>query len=186
MTPVHTVVLVEGESDRVAVETLATRLGRDLAGEGTDVRSLGGATNAPRAITEITANHPELRLAGLYDAAEEHAFRRGLRRAGIGDTLPRDEMARLGFFVCEDDLEDEMIRALGTDTVVGVIDAAGETRSWATMRQQPAQAGRPIHDQLRRFMGTRGGRKIRYGKLLADALDLDRIPPPLSRLLSYV
>ncbi len=100
--------------------------------------------------------------------------------------LPRDEIAGLGFFVCVEDLEGEMIRALGTDRVVEVIGAAGETRPWETMRQQPAQEGRPIDAQLRRFMGTRGGRKIRYGTLLADALDLGRIPTPLAALLDHV
>ena len=35
-------------------------------------------------------------------------------------------------------------------------------------------------------MGTRSGRKIRYGHLLAAALDLTRIPAPLAGLLSAV
>jgi hypothetical protein len=33
-------------------------------------------------------------------------------------------------------------------------------------------------------MGTRSLRKIRYGSLLVDALDLDRAPPPLTRLIA--
>ena len=33
-------------------------------------------------------------------------------------------------------------------------------------------------------MGTRSGRKIRYGHLLAAALDLPRSPAPLAGLLS--
>ncbi len=181
----RTVVLVEGESDRMAVMTLAARLGRDLPADGVEVRPLGGITNAPREIVALTAT-PSVRLAGLYDAAEEYVVRRGLRRAGLGSALPRDEIAGLGFFVCVEDLEGEMIRALGTDRVVEVIGAAGETRPWETMRHQPAQEGRPIDAQLRRFMGTRGGRKIRYGTLLADALDLGRIPTPLAALLDHV
>jgi hypothetical protein len=35
-------------------------------------------------------------------------------------------------------------------------------------------------------MGTRGGRKIRYGKVLVEALDLDRIPRPLTSVLDAV
>jgi hypothetical protein len=40
--------------------------------------------------------------------------------------------------------------------------------------------------QLRRFMGTRGGRKIHYARLLVDALDLTRMPRPLDRVLAHV
>jgi hypothetical protein len=36
-----------------------------------------------------------------------------------------------------------------------------------------------VQAQLRRFMGTRSGRKIRYGSLLVDAIDLDRVPQGL-------
>jgi len=39
---------------------------------------------------------------------------------------------------------------------------------------------------LHRFIGTRSGRKIRYGHLLAQAVDLDRIPAPLDRLFGHL
>jgi hypothetical protein len=35
-------------------------------------------------------------------------------------------------------------------------------------------------------MGTRGGRKVRYARLLVDALDLTRVPRPLDLLLARV
>jgi hypothetical protein len=35
-------------------------------------------------------------------------------------------------------------------------------------------------------MGTRGGRKIRYARLLVDTLELTRVPRPLDRLLAHV
>ena len=35
-------------------------------------------------------------------------------------------------------------------------------------------------------MGTHGGRKEQYGRALADALDLDRVPKPLDDLLAEV
>ena len=41
----RTVLLVEGVSDRVAVETLAARRGRDLGAEGVSVVPIGGAKN---------------------------------------------------------------------------------------------------------------------------------------------
>ena len=40
--------------------------------------------------------------------------------------------------------------------------------------------------RLRRFMGTRSGRKLRYGGLLVEALQLDHVPRPLDRLLAHV
>ena len=43
--PETRLVLVEGESDRIAITCLAERLGRDLAAEGVEVVALGGATN---------------------------------------------------------------------------------------------------------------------------------------------
>ena len=41
----RSVVLVEGASDRVALHTLAGRLGRDLEVEGVRVVAMGGITN---------------------------------------------------------------------------------------------------------------------------------------------
>ena len=125
-------------------------------------------------------------LAGLYDAAEENDFRRGLERAGLGSGLSRAGMERLGFYVCVEDLEDELIRALGTGRVEDLIEAEGESGPFLTFTRQPAHRDTARDQQLRRFMGTRSGRKIRYGHLLAAALDLTLIPAPLAGLLSAV
>jgi hypothetical protein len=35
-------------------------------------------------------------------------------------------------------------------------------------------------------MGSRGGRKIRYARLLVDALDLTHVPRPLDRLVTHI
>ena len=79
-----------------------------------------------------------------------------------------------------------MIRALGTAVVEQIIDAQGETRAFRTFQRQPAQRPRPPEAQLRRFMGTRSGRKIQYAGALVAALDLGRVPRPLDAVLSYV
>jgi hypothetical protein len=94
-------------------------------------------------------------------------------------------MEALGFFVCIADLEDELIRALGTDAVERVIEAQGEIRSFRVFQRQPAQQGRSRQRQLRRFMGTRSGRKSLYARLLVDALDLGRVPRPLDQVLTH-
>jgi hypothetical protein len=179
-------VLVEGASDRVAVETLAERRGRDLGAEGISVVPIGGAQAIGRFLREFGPEGRDVRLAGLCDEAEEREFRRGLEAAGLGPDLSRAGMERLGFFVCVIDLEDELIRALGTDAVQEVVDAHGDLGAFRTLQKQPAWRGRPVADQLRRFMGSGGRRKIRYARLLVDALDLTHVPRPLDLVLASV
>ena len=182
----RTVVLVEGVSDQAALETLAARRGRDLAAESASIVPMGGATSIGRFLDRFGPHGFNVRLAGLCDAAEEAAFRRGLARAGIGSSLARADMEARGFYVCVADLEEELIRALGVASVERVIDEQGELGSFRTLQQQPAQRGRSIEQHLHRFMGTRGGRKMQYARLLVEALDLDRVPRPLDGVLTYV
>ena len=180
------VVLVEGISDGRALEALAARRGRRLDAEGVSVVPIGGAQAISTFLDRFGPQGLGLELAGLCDAGEERDFRRGLERAGLGESLTRGAMERLGFYVCEADLEDELIRALGVAAVEAVVDAQGELGSFRTLQKQPAWHGRPDEEQLRRFMGSGGSRKIRYASLLVDALDLDRVPRPLERVLAHV
>jgi hypothetical protein len=183
---VRTVVLVEGVSDQLAVEALAERRGRDLRTEAIAVVPMQGAQNIGSFLARYGPRGMDLRLAGLCDVAQEGYFRRALERAGVGSGLARDAMESLGFYVCVEDLEDELIRALGAASVVEVVDSQGELGAFRTLQRQPAQQGRTTEEQLRRFMGTRGGRKIQYARLLVDALDLTRVPRPLARVLDHV
>jgi len=179
------VVLVEGLSDRYAVETLARRRGRDLDAEGVRVLAMKGATNIGHFLDRYGPRGLDVRLAGLYDAAEEGCFRRGLERAGLGPGDSRAGMERLGFFRCSADLEDELIHALGTAEVERIIEEEGELRSFRILQRQPAQRHRSTHDQLHRFLGSGSGRKHRYGRLLASAVDLAHVPRPLDRVLAH-
>jgi hypothetical protein len=180
------VVLVEGVSDQRALEALAGRRGRSLDAEGVSIVPIGGATNIGGFLRLYGPQGLDVRLAGLCDAGEEGDFRRGLERAGLGSNLARADMEALGFYVCVADLEDELIRALGVAAVEQVIDAQGELGSFRTFQKQPAQQARTNVQQLRRFMGTRGGRKIQYAALLVDALDLAQVPRPLDLVLAHV
>jgi hypothetical protein len=179
----QTVVLVEGSSDQVALETLADRRGRDLAAAGIAVVPMGGARNIRRFLEQFGPRGLNLGLAGLCDAGEEGDFRRGLEWAGLGSDLGRAEMEALGFYVCVADLEDELIRCLGTAAVEQVVEAQGELGSFRTFQRQPAWRARPSQEQLRRFIGTHSGRKIRYARLLVDALELTSVPRPLDRVV---
>lgn len=183
---VEAVVLVEGTSDQVALTALAERRGRNFDAEGVSIVSIGGAQAIGRFLDLFGPQGLDLRLAGLCDSAEEDDFRRCLERAGLGHHRTRADLERLGFYVCVEDLEDELIRALGADAVEQVVDAQGELGAFRTLQKQPVWRGRPTEEQLRRFLGSSGGRKIRYARLLVEALELDNMPRPLDLLLAHV
>jgi len=180
----NTVVLVEGWSDQAAVETLARRVGLDLAAMAVVVLPIGGATNAHPFAVRFGIQGLRLRLAGLYDLPEQRHILRALSAGTVTSASSQTEANSLGFYACSEDLEDELIRALGPEAVEQVIAAEDEIGALRRFQAQPAQLGRPVAAQLRRFIGTREGRKIRYGALLATALDLGNIPAPLSQLLA--
>jgi len=180
------VVLVEGMSDQAAVAALADRRGRDLEAEGVAVVPIGGAQAVGLFLRVYGPAGLDVRLAGLCDAGEERDFQRALERAGFPAGLTRTQMEALGFYVCVADLEDELIRALGTTAVQQLVDSQGELGSFHTFQKQPAQRARPLAAQLRRFIGTRSGRKIRYGRLLVEALDPADVPRPLDLVLASV
>ncbi|MEV7716948.1 TOPRIM nucleotidyl transferase/hydrolase domain-containing protein [Streptomyces sp. NPDC086796] len=171
----RTAVLLEGPSDLAAVEVLAARRGRDLAAEGVCVVAMGGAMSVGRYAGLLGPPGLGLRLRGLCDKGEQSFYDRGLKRA----QAPHE-----GFFVCVADLEDELIRALGTARVEEIIGAEGDLRAWQTFLHQPAQDGRPRQQQLRRFLGTKKGRKIRYGRLLVESLGPGQVPAPLDDLVT--
>lgn len=180
------VILVEGMSDQAALEALAWRRGHALGAQGISIAAMGGATNIEHFLGRLGPRGLGLRLAGLCDAAEEGHFQRAVARAGLGPGLSRAGMEALGFYACTADLEDELIRALGTAAVEQVIEAQGELRSFRVFQKQPAQQGQSPERQLHRFMGTRSGRKSQYARLLVAALDLGRVPRPLDGVLAHV
>lgn len=186
VTVPRAVVLVEGESDRVALLTLAARSGRVLADEGVQVVAMGGITNARAFALRYGPRGLGVDLAGLYDLGEEATLRRGLAAAGLDAAPDPDGLARMGFHRCSVDLEDELVRALGADAVEAVIEAAGEMRCLRLLTGMPAQRDWTREAVLRRFLGVRSGRKARYAALLVAALEPGREPPPLVAVLERV
>ena len=180
------VVLVEGTSDQIALETLAERRGRDLGADRVAIVPIGGAQAIGGFLERFGPQGLDVRLAGLCDAGEERDFRRGLERAGLGSDLTRAQMEALGFYVCDIDLEAELIRALGAEAVEQIAEAQGDLGAFRTLQKQPAWRGRPREEQLRRWMGSGGRRKIRYARLLVEALDLNEMPRPLNLVLAHV
>ena len=170
-------------SDKVALETLARRRGRDLAVEGISVVPIGGAHAVGRFLDLYGPRGADVRLAGLCDAGEERELRRALERAGFGLDLGRADLERLGFYVCDADLEDELVRCLGPAAVEEVLAAHGKLGSFRTYQKQPAHRDRPTEEQLRGFLTNW---KIRFAAPLVEALDLRRVPRPLEGVLTHV
>ena len=158
------VVLVEGITDRLALEAVAARLGLSL--HGIEIVPIGGAQAVRRAFAKFEGK----RVAGLCDAGEERWFRRVL-----GDAT----------YVCEKDLEDELIRALGAERVQAVISAQGELGTFRSFQNQVFWRGRPVERQLRRWLQN-GGRYLRYPPLLVEAMERDEVPRPLADVLAAV
>jgi hypothetical protein len=151
---------VEGTSDRTVLELLARRLGRDLGSEGIEIVPIGGA----QAIRRFVAALPGGTLVrGLCDENEAYLFRRVL-----------DDV-----HVCVPDLEGELIRALGIERVLELVDAG----AFAKMRRQPAHRETPIDEALHRWLRASSVRFHRYLPQLAEALELDAIPQPLAAVL---
>ncbi len=178
------VVLVEGRSDKAALEVLARRRGIVTGPGGVCVLAMGGATSIGHFLDLLGPRGLNVSLGGLCDSGQEDYVRSALERAGLGPVRTRADLEARGFYVCAEDLEDELIRAVGTAAVEQVIAAQGEQRSWHTFTSQPAQRNRDVCQRLHRFMGTRSGRKSQYARLLAEAVDLARVPRPLERVLA--
>jgi hypothetical protein len=172
---VRAAVLLEGPSDAAALGALAASRDRDLEAEGVCVLAMGGAMSVGRFAHLLGPPGLDLRLTGLCDEAERRFYTRGLERASA---------AQQEFFVCAADLEDELIRALGVTRVQELVRAEGDLRALETFLRQPAHRDRTSRQQLRRFLGTKKGRKIHYGRVLVEALDPDCVPAPLDDLLT--
>jgi len=180
----RTVVLVEGISDQIALETLATRQGRDLGAEGIVVVPMGGAHAATRSLLRFGPKGANVAVVGMCDAGEEAYFRRGLAAAGLGSPQTRAEMEQLGFFVCEADLEDELIRASGRVMIETLIESQGDLGSFQTLQKQPAWRQEGFEAQMHRWLRAGARRHLRYAHLLVLSLHLDRVPRPLEAVVA--
>lgn len=178
---IRTLVLVEGESDAAAVRALSNLIGLDLARHHVWLQSTNGVTNYSRALSTFTLEHPHAKFCGLYDVADERYVRRAL--SGVATPITDGtSVESFGFFACVADLEDELIRALGTESAERVIEEQGELASLRRFQAMPQHRGTPVQQQLRRFLCTRATRKIRSAQRLVEALTVDQLPRPLAGL----
>src|SRR5436190_8041121 len=157
------VVLVEGITDRLALESVAARLGLDL--DGVEIVPIGGAQAVRRAAAEYEGEN----VVGMCDAGEERFFRRVL-----GDAT----------FVCVKDIEDELIRAVGVPRVEELLEAQGELATFRHFQNQPAWRGRSGADGLPRWLQSADRRRYRYLPWLVEMLEPHEIPAPLAGVLA--
>lgn len=152
-------IAVEGVSDKRVLERIAQLRGDDL--DGVEIAAIGGAHAIRRFLAGLGSN---VHVRGLCDENEAHLFRRVL-----------DDV-----FVCSPDLEGELIRAVGAERVLELVDR----NSFRTLQLQPAQRDRPLEAQLHRWLRSISDRGPRYVPLLVDeAVERDRVPAPLERVL---
>ncbi|MEO6653636.1 MAG: TOPRIM nucleotidyl transferase/hydrolase domain-containing protein [Ilumatobacteraceae bacterium] len=178
------IVLVEGVTDQIAVETLATRCGRDLAGDRVVVAPMGGAHAIGTFLQAIAdRDAPATVVGGLCDRGEAAVFRSALARAGFGSLRSDADLEAIGFFVCDADLEAELIRAAGPALVMSLIDDHGELGSFRSLQQQTVWRSRPVEEQLHRFFRAKARRMHRYARVLTETVALDRMPRPLLGVL---
>ncbi|MDR6867009.1 hypothetical protein J2Y69_001608 [Microbacterium resistens] len=178
------VVLVEGESDRRALDAAARVRGVVVEAERI---VLGGITNLRSALeSPRLSGRPVL---GLYDTAERRYVLGALAAVGrdpspgSGDRGEEAALEAIGFFGCDRDLEDEAIRAAGAELVLRTLRDRSELALFRVFQGQPAQRDRPLDAQLHRFAGTASGRKVRFAADVIAALQPDELPGPLDRLL---
>lgn len=176
-------ILVEGESDRVAILTLASRRGLNLDARGVSVVSLEGGGGISTFLALIGPQGLDLSVAGMCDEDHEGNWRDALNASGLS-VADRAAMNAAGFFVCSTDLEDELFGTLGDTQVEAVINAEGDGQAFATFSQQPSQAGKSHHELLLAFVKKQ---KVRWAPLLVDALDISTgVPQPLDGVLNDV
>jgi hypothetical protein len=181
------VVLVEGISDQIALETAAVGRGRNLEAERVVIVPIGGAHAIGRVLTRLGRLGSEVRVAGLCDLHEEEIFRRALVATHVGSSSTRTDLEHLGFYVCVNDLEDELIRAVGNPGVQALFDSQGDLGSFRLFQSQPAWRGRDLEAQLYRFLRSSSRRNLRYARLLVEAaVGRDALPRPLDALLTAV
>lgn len=177
------VVLVEGASDAAAVRALMAA--QDVDPAPVEIITLQGVTNVGRVLAELRQIRGDVDVVGLCDAAET----RFVEKALVADGLPVADASDLpvyGFFVCEADLEDELVRSLGAQRAKDALVAAGLGGKLEALQLQGAWADKPLDEQVRRFVSAGSGRKELAAGILARELAPDEVPEPLALLLDRI
>jgi hypothetical protein len=186
--PPSTLVLLEGPSDVAALEAVLTARGAEVRGTAYRLVDMGGVTNTAahlRRAVQDRGDGEAPRVLGLCDAGEAWVVVRALRDTGR-EVEEEADLAAHGFFVCDRDLEDELVRALGVRRCLALLEAEGLGHRFRAFSAQRAWAERPVEERLRRFSGIASGRKIRLARAMAAALPPAEVPLPIARLVARI
>ena len=170
--------LVEGESDKAALQTLATRFGVDVVADDITISVINGAGNFGRAIAEAAAQGH--RVGGLYDEGEERFV------AGALNRQEGEDLTRQGFFACRRDLEDELIRAIGVAAITPLLESKSDLKGFRAFQGQEAHSSAEPGEQLRRFISATGARKRDYAAVMAAEVAFEDVPEPMSGLINWI
>ena len=174
------VVLVEGYSDRVVLLHLALRCGRNLDGEGVSIVAMDGGSGLGTYLRLYGAAGLKLAVLGLCDEDKEAKWLTELQGAGFA-VADRASMKNVGFVVCQRDLEEEFVLALGVPATEAVITKEGKDSMLSTFRKQATYSALPPDQQLRHFLHKDN---TQWAVPLVDALDLKNIPVALNAILA--
>jgi ABC-type ATPase involved in cell division len=171
------VVLVEGFSDFLALQRLAEIAGRNLDGEAVALIALEGETLFKHYLQLFGPSGLDLELRGLCDADAEASWISRLAAAG-NPVSDRGSLAASGFFVCDPDLEGELLHALGESQVEQVLDKDGALSAFQTFTgQNTGVANALLQGQFVKKD------KIRWAPLLASEIAEQAIPEAIRELL---
>lgn len=178
----RTVIFVEGASDYLALHAAAEILGVDIDARGVAVLTLQGAGLLGTYLSLLGPTGLDLDLRGLCDLDAEIEWRARLTAAGIVVT-DRTTMNARGFFVCDVDLEDEIVRAHGDTAAEAIIAQHGATARFAAFASQPANRALSRTEQLTGFARRS---KTRWAPRLVAALSSAAMPTPIKEVLANV
>lgn len=176
-------VLLESANDVAAVQVFARKLEIDTS--AAEFVNLQGTTNIGRIMKDIRQVRSDADVVGLCDAADTRSAEKALNDDGL-PVQDATDLPMYGFFVCERDLEDELIRALGADAARTALLNSGLASKFDALRTQPEWADKSIAEQVDKFCHSASGRKELAAAVLADAVPADAIPEPVSMLLDRI
>jgi len=159
------VILVEGVSDRILVEAVATHLKCDLHRKGVTVFSLGGASNFASAIRLFGPTGFDLPLLGLVDEAEASIPAKALN-------VDPSDLGDHHFEVCRTDLEEEYVRALGVSAVIDLLDASGLFTEKAILKRFEAATADDVDQND--LLGLLRKKKVEAATALAETMTLEQ------------
>jgi putative ATP-dependent endonuclease of OLD family len=175
------VVLVEGVSDRILIESVAELVGVNLDRSGAAIFELDGSGSFPSAYRIFGPPGFDLHLVGLLD---EDARKLWAEAVGVGAA----ELEAQGYAVCDPDLEGMYIDCLGRDAVIAMLLASSTLTERSLLNNCGAADLSDITpDRLRGYCKAKR-RKVQTALAVASGLDETqaRSLAPLTKLFSLI